>query len=115
MLPGVWRQTKEEVEKGWTWFDETCEPLDKLLAKRFGLQQGEKVRLIDDCTIGGFNGACGSTERLRLHAVDEMAAYMAWCLSNLPADALREVEKCMQAVWCAPGRSRQLETGGMES
>ena len=87
----VWRQTNEEVEKGWTWFDETCEPLDKLLAKRFGLQQGEKVWLIDDCTMGGFNGACGSTERLRIHAVDEMAAYMAWCLSNLPPDALREV------------------------
>jgi hypothetical protein len=31
----------------------------KLLAKRFGLQQGEKVRFIDDCTIGGFNGTCG--------------------------------------------------------
>ena len=87
----VWRQTREEVEKGWTWFDETCEPSEKLLAKRFGLQQGEKVRLIDDCTIGGFNGACGSTERLRIHAVDEMAAYMAWCLSNLPTGALREV------------------------
>ena len=87
----VWRQTREEVEKGWTWFDDKCEPSEKLLAKRFGLQQGEKVRLIDDCTIGGFNGACGSTERLRIHAVDEMAAYMAWCLSNLPAGALREV------------------------
>ena len=39
--------------------DSHCDLKTKLLAKRFGLQQGEKVRLIDDCTIGGFNGTCG--------------------------------------------------------
>lgn len=79
----VWRQTEEEVERGWTWFDNDCDVEAKLLAKRFGLQHGEKVRLIDDCTIGGFNGTCGSSERLRVHAVDEMAAYIAWCLTPL--------------------------------
>ena len=41
------------------------------------------MRLMDDCTIGGLNGACGVSERLRVHAVDEMAAYIAWCLTNL--------------------------------
>ena len=64
---------------------------DKLLAKRFGLKQGEKVRLIDDCTVGGFNGACGVSERLRVHAVDEMAAYVAWCLTNLSESSMQEV------------------------
>ena len=87
----VWKQTEEEVEKGWTWFDNTCDVKSKLLAKRFGLKQGEKVRLIDDCTIGGFNATCGSSERLRVHSVDEMAAYIAWCLTNLPAEAMEEV------------------------
>ena len=81
----AWRQTEEGVAKGWTWFDKGCNPQKKLLAKRFGLHQGEKVRLIDDCTIGGFNGACGSSERLRVHAID------AWCLSNLQPNSLKEV------------------------
>ena len=87
----VWRQTEKEVERGWTWFDNDCDVEAKLLAKRFGLQHGEKVRLIDDCTIGGFNGTCGSSERLRVHAVDEMAAYIAWCLTHLPTESMEEV------------------------
>ena len=87
----VWKQTEEEVAKGWTWFDNACDVKSKLLAKRFGLQQGEKVRLIDDCTIGGFNATCGSSERLRVHSVDEMSAYIAWCLTHLPGEAMEKV------------------------
>ena len=87
----VWSQTEDEVSKGWVWLDLQCDPNDKLLAKRFGLKQGEKVRLIDDCTVGGFNGACGVSERLRVHAVDEMAAYIAWCLTNLSESSMQEV------------------------
>ena len=87
----VWRQTEEEVEKGWTWFDEDCNLDDKLLAKRFGLLQGEKTRLIDDCTIGGFNGTCGAREKLKVQSIDEMAAYLAWCLTNLPNTSMNKV------------------------
>ena len=87
----VWRQTEEEVEKGWAWFDEDCDVKHKLLAKRFGLKQAEKVRLIDDCTVGGFNGTCGSREKLRVHSVDELAAYIAWCLTHLPPSSMLEV------------------------
>ena len=47
----VWKQTEEEIAKGWTWLDEDCDLEKKLLAKRFGLQQGEKIRLIDDLMI----------------------------------------------------------------
>jgi len=47
--------------------------------------------LIDDCTIGGFNGTCVSSERLRVHWVDEMAAYIAWCLTHLTAESMEEV------------------------
>eukprot|EP00435_Cladocopium_sp_Y103_P021436 s594_g5.t1 len=88
----VWRQTLEEVEKGWAWIDEECDPSSKLLAKRFGLEQTDKIRLIDDCAIGGYNGTCGSKERLRVHSVDEMAAYITWCLTHLDQSAMREVE-----------------------
>ena len=87
----VWRQTEEEIAKNWAWLDENCDLEGKLLAKRFGLQQGEKVRLIDDCTIGGFNGTCGTSERLKVHSVDEIAAYIAWCQTNLSQTSMQEV------------------------
>lgn len=87
----VWRLTQEEIDKGWVWLDKECNPEEQLLAKRFGLKQGEKTRLIDDCSVGGFNGTCGSSEKLKVHAVDEIAAYIAWCLTNLPDHAFKEV------------------------
>ena len=87
----VWGQTQEELSNRWTWVDEKCDPSKHLIAKRFGLRQGEKVRLIDDCTAGGFNSTCGVSERLRVHAIDELASYIAWCLTTLPEAALDDV------------------------
>ena len=60
------------------------EQLDgKILAKRFGLRQAEKIRMIDDCSIGGFNATCGVNEKMKVHSVDEMAAYICWCMTHL--------------------------------
>ena len=87
----VWEQTKEELQNQWTWLDDACEPTQHLLAKRFGLKQGEKTRLIDDCTIGGFNATCGVSERMKVHAIDELASYIAWCLTNLEDNSMDEV------------------------
>jgi len=87
----VWEQTEKEIEKGWVWLDESCTPEEHLLAKRFGLQQGAKTRLIDDCSIGGMNSACGTHEKLRIHSIDEMAAYLAWCLTNLEHRDLKDL------------------------
>ena len=87
----VWDQTQEELSNRWTWVDEECDPSQHLIAKRFGLRQGEKVRLIDDCTVGGFNSTCGVSERLRVHAIDELASYIAWCLTTLPEESLDDV------------------------
>ena len=84
----VWELTKEELDKGWAWLDEGCDFEQHVLAKRFGLRQGAKTRLIDDCSVGGFNSTCGSTEKLRIHAIDEMAAYIAWCLAYLGEAAM---------------------------
>ena len=39
--------------------------------------------MIDDCTIGGWNKTCGSSEKLRVHAVDEMVAYLSWTMSEI--------------------------------
>ena len=87
----VWRQSLEEVEKNWVWFDDEGGVEDKILAKRFGLQQSEKVRMIDDCSIGGFNSTCGTSEKMKVHAVDEMAAYICWCMTNLGPGAMSQV------------------------
>ena len=87
----VWELTQDEISKGWAWIDASCDSSRKVLAKRFGLRQGAKTRLIDDCTIGGFNATCGSTERLTVHAIDEMAAYIAWCLTNLGDKSMQDV------------------------
>ena len=87
----VWDQTQEELSNRWTWVDEECDPSQHLIAKRSGLRQGEKVRLIDDCTVGGFNSTCGVSERLRVHAIDELASYIAWCLTTLPEESLDDV------------------------
>ena len=84
----VWELTKEELDKGWAWLDEECDFEQHVLAKRFGLRQGAKTRLIDDCSVGGFNSTCGSTEKLKIHAIDEMAAYIAWCLTYLGETAM---------------------------
>ena len=87
----VWSLTKEELDRGWVWLDEDCKVEDHLLAKRFGLKQGEKTRLIDDCSIGGVNSTCGSCEKLKIHAIDEMAACIAWCLTNLGDNSMEAV------------------------
>ena len=87
----VWRQSMEEADKGWVWFDESGDLDGKILAKRFGLRQAEKIRMIDDCSIGGFNATCGVNEKMRVHSVDEMAAYICWCMTYLGKGAMRQV------------------------
>lgn len=71
--------------------DDECDPSKHLIAKRFDLRKGDKVRLIDDCTIGGLNYTCGVSERFWVHAIDEMASYIAWYLIMLSESSLDEV------------------------
>ena len=81
----TWEETCKEAEKGWIFEDVAPNPHGVLLAKRFGLQQKEKVRVIDDYTVGGLNKTCGLKEKLRVQAVDEMAAMMAYSLDTCKA------------------------------
>ena len=53
--------------------DEEYDPNAVVLSRRFGLAQGEKVRVIDD-GIGGLNASCGLVERYTFHGVDVIAA-----------------------------------------
>ena len=79
----TWEKTVEELNNEWVWRDVVSEPSDVVLAKRFGLQQKNKVRVIDDCSVGGYNKAYGTREKLRVHAVDQLAAYLSWICSFL--------------------------------
>ena len=74
---GTWAETISEIEKGWIWEDVSGDTDGKVLAKRFGLQQGSKLRVIDDCTCGGLNNSVGLSEKFQLHSIDQMASMIA--------------------------------------
>ena len=82
-VEATWRSTVDELERGWVFLDNEAGLDSFLLARRFGLKQREKIRVIDDCTIGGFNRTTGSREKLKLHSIDEVAAYVSWTMSNI--------------------------------
>ena len=72
----VWQITMDEVEKGWLQgpFTES-ELIEKLgplfvASKRFGLQQPDKVRQIDNLSESLVNTACGSSYKLDISGVD---------------------------------------------
>ena len=70
----AWEETQAEIQNGWL---EPCEVDDLRLvhvAKRFPLQQGGKLRLIDDFSAAGVNQTVGMAEKLRVESVDELAA-----------------------------------------
>ena len=55
----------------------------KVLAKRFGLRQGEKLRVIDDCSIAGLNFLAGLLEKFQLHTMDQLAAMVSRILNRV--------------------------------
>lgn len=87
----TWASTKEELEKKWVFLDASGQADDFILAKRFGLEQKTKLRVIDDCTIGGWNKTCGSLEKLRIHAIDEMVAYLSWTMSEIDPGIAKKI------------------------
>jgi hypothetical protein len=76
----VWAETWAEVEKGW--LKPASSSKDCSVAKRFGLQQKSKIRMIDDFSVSRINHTYGMRERLRVQAVDELCAYLATLLDD---------------------------------
>ena len=78
----AWQETMQEVGNGW--LEEELSPdLDKhFIAKRFPIQQKDKIRLIDDFSICGVNSAFGMTEKLRVDAIDEIVAGVSVLLDS---------------------------------
>ncbi len=83
--------TQEEVENGWLEGPFTAAQMDTRFGKwishkRFGLRQGEKVRLIDDCKQSGVNLALCTTEKLDLMDIDRLAELLKVILKSQTAN-----------------------------
>ena len=77
----TWTETESEIAAGWVWkaaADNSC----VFIATRFGIRQGPKIRLIDDCTCCGLNGTTGLRERFDLHTIDKFAVMVAFAFEH---------------------------------
>ena len=83
----VWDETQKEIDSGWVWL--TTEISGRSITMRFGIRQGEKIRLIDDCTISCLNLTVGLRERFELHTIDKLAAILSCALEKSPASGLK--------------------------
>ena len=72
----LWEATMSEVGEGYVTgpFDAGDVPKGALVVPRFGLQQKNKLRPIDNYTAAGTNLAVGTTEKLQIDSIDELAA-----------------------------------------
>ena len=114
-VDATWNATLDELERGWVFLDSVTNIDSHLVARRFGLRQKEKIRVIDDCTIGGFNRTTGSREKLKLHSIDELSVYLldhvehpGFLYQGLVWKDLRP-DFCLQTIWCQCCRQRDLE------
>ena len=78
----LWKQTMAERDKGWVSgpyaseaeVSEALQSAEWLCTKRFPLQQGEKIRLIDDALASGVNAAFSTFNKLKLMDVDTLVS-----------------------------------------
>ena len=80
----TWRETEAELERGWIFLDRDDDTTGKFLGRRFGIRQGSKIRVIDDCTCCGLNLTVGLHEKFKLHAIDFLAALVGYALRLVP-------------------------------
>ena len=84
----TWKETQAELEKGWIFLDDSGSVDGKFLGKRFGIKQGQKIRVIDDCTCCGLNLTVGLREKFKLHSIDFLAALIGFALRACPPERL---------------------------
>ena len=81
LLDATWEETEKELQEGWMEIDNNGGK-NTSWAMRFGLQQRDKVRVIDDFSIAGVNGTTGLQERLKIFGIDDIAALIAYSLDT---------------------------------
>ncbi|CAK9102393.1 Uncharacterized protein SCF082_LOCUS47864 [Durusdinium trenchii] len=91
----VWSKTLKERDCGWICGPFTEQEVDAqlghsqwLATRRFGLQQPNKVRLIDNCLSSGVNSAFSGTNKLTLLGVDALAS-LVLCVMNCVSSSTR--------------------------
>ena len=72
----VYSKTMDEVQSGWARgpIPLSALPAGAVISRRFGLKQGEKVRLIDDLTGSGINQTVQASESPKPHTTDVVAS-----------------------------------------
>eukprot|EP00438_Fugacium_kawagutii_P013576 Skav234780 [mRNA] locus=scaffold2396:605776:607581:- [translate_table: standard] len=78
----AWNETQLELEKGWISVCDEVNLDNHFLGKRFPLEQKDKIRMIDDFSIGGLNLTVGLCERLRVESIEELVASVAVILNK---------------------------------
>ena len=80
MVQEVWRQTKEEVDTGLLEGPFSVEQRTNVLggrwtgARRFGIQQSEKIRAIDDFSEFQVNSSFGASNKITLLGIEEVVS-----------------------------------------
>ncbi|CAE7441415.1 unnamed protein product [Symbiodinium sp. CCMP2592] len=77
----TWEETLSEEANGWIWKCSEQQMDGKVVARRFGILQGSKIRVIDDLSCCGLNATVGLREKFVLHSIDKMAAMLAYATS----------------------------------
>ena len=77
----TWEETERELREGWMELDDSGGK-DAAWAMRFGLQQKDKVRVIDDFSIAAVNHTTGLQEKLKIFGIDDIAALLAYSLDT---------------------------------
>lgn len=78
----TWEETMKELEKGWIWRDNSPSWKGKCVARRFGIHQGGRTRVIDDCSVCGLNQTVRLPEKFVLQAVDQMCSMICWSMKQ---------------------------------
>ena len=81
LTDATWEETEKELREGWMEID-SGDGAGASWAMRFGLQQREKVRVIDDFSLCGINHTTGLQEKLKIFGVDDIAALVACSLDT---------------------------------
>ena len=90
LCTATWEETNKELSETWMEVD-SAEGCGAAWAMRFGLQQKDKVRVIDDFTLAGINQTVGLHERLKIFGIDDIAALLAHSLDS----CVQDVHPCM--------------------
>ena len=85
LAASTWEETQAEIQRGWIFQDDIASESDHILAVCFGLEQSNKVRVIDDCRP--INRCAGLKEKLKVHSVDRFCALMARAFQLHEAEA----------------------------